>query len=149
MFGIIDSPLDQFFSISTGHTHVCAITLSASLSCWGSNNLHQLQIPQLTSYTGFKTVTLGGHYTCVIIFNTNPEIQAHSWVNKCWGSINVYLDQAKLIKREEIMAVPGGYWGNAHVIAAGNSHACVILDSNKTNELKCFGANDHNQTDNA
>lgn len=138
----------DFGSVFVGRGHSCAISTTDRLLCWGDNRHGQIgqptTVPSATMPTevtdlGMSTVIgagLGGRHTCAIVegevrcFGANGRAQLGSGTTSPVPGI---------VSRD----LEGGY---ASVISAGESFTCAIASGGvTTNQLYCWGANDHGQ----
>ena len=143
------TPTGKFIAISAGGYHTCGRRPELTIECWG-NTAHGLvnDIPP----GKFRSVSAGWFHTCGIQQTTAKAI---SGPVKCWG-------------RNAFGRTDAPSDDNFTAITAGNFHTCGILDSEtKTltrnvpdhptltydhpiisfGTIKCWGNNNHNQTD--
>ncbi|MDG0818060.1 RCC1 domain-containing protein [Bdellovibrio svalbardensis] len=139
--------------IATGSGHTCAILNSGAVKCWGSNSAGQLGYDDtvdrgktagdmaalanvnLGAGRTAQAIALGGAFTCAIL---------DTGAVKCWGrNWNGQLGYDDFASRghtagsmASLATVNIGAGRTAKAISAGNSHVCVILD---TNAVKCWG----------
>lgn len=134
--------------ISVGHAHVCAVTRSHEVLCWGYNAVGQLGIRLDGSSVGeqstvphqvgglppIRTVAAGAQHTCAI------DLRGQVY---CWGSEgadvvvtpgsvsgSMKLRHPKLGKPVQVPLGPA----EARVMAVSGSEACVAFD----NEVACW-----------
>lgn len=128
--------------------HMCAVTLSGGLKCWGNNTYGQLgnnsttdsavpvDVVGLTS--GVVSVSASSGFTCVLL--TSGGV-------KCWGanqsSLNDqgYLGDGTITHRMAPVDVVGLQSGVAS-ISGNNQNTCAVLVSGG---VKCWGAHYHGQ----
>jgi len=110
-----------FTHITTGGSHNCAIRQAdGKAECWGGDGYGQSSPPDLT----FAQVSAGNLHTC----GTRADSDWPYWV-VCWG-YNFY---------GQVKQAPDG---NFKQIDSGQGHSCGVTF---TNELHCWGRNDHGQ----
>ncbi len=134
--------------IATGTAHVCIVTQSGSLRCWGKNNFGQLGYGNLQTIGDnehpyeagnvdvggpVKKVSLGNTHTCVLMMNGGV---------RCWGDgdggklgygitpLIIGDDEAPSSFGEVPLTAP------AIDIAAGETHSCAVL---QTGDVQCWG----------
>lgn len=130
-------------SISLGAYHVCALTTSGGIKCWGDNALAQFgdgtQVSKLTPVDvsgltwGVTKLSSGGGFTCAVL--TTGEA-------KCWGynGQNQLGDGTTNVRTLPITV--SGLASGVAGISAGWHHGCVSMDSG---EAKCWGENTSSQ----
>lgn len=79
----------DFYAITAGANHFCAVNWEGLMSCWGSNSAGQIgtgavggNVLAPTGVQGlkrFKSIAAGGEFTCAVPETTKP---------KCWGNGN-------------------------------------------------------------
>jgi alpha-tubulin suppressor-like RCC1 family protein len=141
-------PVWDAASFSVGAEHVCAVTLSGGVKCWGSNNYGQLgdgtttnrsspvDVSGLTS--GVVAVGAGDSFTCALI--TGGEV-------KCWGvnwdgqlGVSTVGDDCRGDPCSKTPVSVPGLSGVAS-LAVGSWHTCVLVND----EVKCWGYNGEGQ----
>jgi alpha-tubulin suppressor-like RCC1 family protein len=117
--------------ISAGGTHTCAVHTDAGLECWGDNASLQLGSASGSRNTlGFavRSVSTGTRFTCAVR-------GAAVW---CWGdNVNYqagYGGTLGSILPTEMLGVT-----LADAVAAGDSHACVLMTITGSPSVKCSG----------
>jgi alpha-tubulin suppressor-like RCC1 family protein len=132
----------QFTELAAGHAHVCGVTTSGEVYCWGSNAVGQLGTgsggaPSATPVRALlpepaRSVALGGIFTCAL---------AVSGQVYCWGE-NTY---GQLGLGPGIQAYAPAPIVGAHAyreISLGYDHACGLRLSG---EVDCWGLNTRGQ----
>lgn len=136
-------------TLASGMRHLCAVTQSAVVRCWGDNRAGQLgigsdgtvlpyvttpmQVSGLTDVTG---ITLGDAHTCALRMRTG-----NVW---CWGD-NQYgqLGNATIGPQTQ-QSVPQAVINLSDVteLSAGLNHTCALV---ATGDVWCWGDNRANQ----
>ena len=132
--------LTDVASLVLGGNHACAVLVSGSVKCWGSNQYGQLgdtvepgvsvSSPTLVpGLTDVASLVLGGNYTCAVLVSGSV---------KCWG-YNQY-GQLGLGYTGGSVSSPTLVPGLTDVasLVLGGNHACVVLVSGS---VKCWGYN--------
>ncbi len=131
-------------AVSLGQSHTC-VTTSAATYCWGRNNTAQLGLgaitpaialrPTAVASGSFVAIAAGGSFTCALDASGNVS---------CFGD-----NSRGAVGQSDALATrtfptPTPVRGLAHVaqIAAGQGHACAVLESGA---LLCWGDNALNQ----
>lgn len=135
-------------AIAAGRSHVCAITDTSGLKCWGFNAFGQVGDGSLTSrFAPVDVVGLDGGVAAVApgYFHTCALIDAGSV--KCWGW-NIF-GQLGTTGVECVDPVDGPFpcssvpvdvagLQNAAAVSAGNFHSCALTTAGG---IKCWGNN--------
>lgn len=110
-------------SVEAGLFHTCAVTVTASVKCWGRNFSGQLGDGTTIDSTTpvdvqvvsgpIATVSAGGRYTCAVRVAGSVS---------CWGALFASL----------------GGPGTVSMVSAGHFYTCVVTT---TNAAKCRGEN--------
>jgi len=129
-------------SISTNGSHVCALTTTGGVKCWGFNGRGQLgdgtttnrstpvDVVGLTS--GVTQVSAGSEHTCAI---------TTGGAAKCWGRNNHHgqLGDGTTTNRStpvDVLNVGGAPFTGVAQISAGDNHTCARTTSGAA---KCWG----------
>ncbi|MDP6562685.1 MAG: putative Ig domain-containing protein, partial [Candidatus Thalassarchaeum sp.] len=152
-------------SIALGETHACVIDTENQMKCWGDGTSgktghendedygdEEEEMGRYLSFTDlglgltFSDVALGIDFTCALLSDASV---------KCWGE-NEQLGSSAgasgtgakgdgyLEMGDNVEAVALGYW-NATAIAAGENHACAIVNDGTSDSLVCWGQNGYGQ----
>lgn len=128
--------------IFAGRSHMCAITVSGKLYCWGSNTTGQLgqaaviDLLYPTQVTDLGTSVVKGvagwEHTCVIL--TDGSV-------RCWGNDDYYQLGLGRKHRDTIYkpTMPLGLTGGIVTLKSGPYTTCAITDDGYA---KCWGMND-------
>lgn len=136
-------------SVTAGYDHVCAISTSEAVYCWGGNSNGQVGIgTTTTSVTIPSLVTLnaGNHILQDLyagVYETCATYAGGAF--ECWGAGANGIHGTGLAVRK---AAPAGdiralVDGHEIIAFAISSHACALLDDRS---LHCWGANLHGET---
>jgi len=130
-------------AISAGGKHVCAVTTSGAVLCWGDNTDGQLgdgssrtqstpaEVVGLDS--GVRAVAAGGEHTCAV---------TASGAVKCWGdNTNGQLGDRTIDGQSSPVDVAGLGQG-VQAISAGSEHTCAVTAGGA---VKCWGRNTNGQ----
>lgn len=123
-----------FVGKSGDNTHVCALSYTSELYCWGSNEHGKLGIgqagtgafpPEKVPGANVASVALGGRHSCVATTSGNLA---------CWGA-NDYKQQGftgtGTITPKTVSGITAG------ALSAGSLHTCSIVSG----ALSCWGRN--------
>lgn len=135
-----------------GDLHMCAITVTGKVGCWGTNAYGQLGIgstavdstvPVLLDTSGAlagKTIVqlvVGDHASCVV----TSEGRLYCWGWNGYGTIG---DGTTSTRRSPVeIDMSGVLAGKKIRMVAMGFHGCVLTEDN---QLYCWGRNDYNQT---
>jgi alpha-tubulin suppressor-like RCC1 family protein len=138
-------------AIVAGNGHVCALTSSGGVKCWGNNWNGELGngMPTIKSPYGKNTpvdvvsltsdviaLAVGGGHTCALISSGGVKC----WGYNKWGQ----LGDGTTTDRTVPVGV-NGLTSGVIAIDAGNNFTCALLLSG---EVKCWGINDAGQLGN-
>ena len=144
-------------AISAGENHTCAILSNGSVRCWGLNQVGQLglgdtedrgdepgemgaALPAVDLGTGrtAKAITTGQFFSCALLDNGTVRC----WGDNSYGQLGTGGTGDRGDESGEmgnvLPTVNFGPGRTAVAIAAGEQHACAILDNGS---LKCWGDN--------
>lgn len=133
-------------AIAAGYHHMCALTASGGMKCWGANYGGQLGDGSAThAYTpidvsglasGVIAMGLGGRHSCAIL--TGGGV-------KCWGSNEVgQLGNGTTVDSFTPIDVTG-LGSGASALALGTGHSCALASGGG---VKCWGGNGGGQLGN-
>ncbi|MBY6242726.1 chromosome condensation regulator RCC1 [Methylosinus sp. Sm6] len=124
-------------TLAAGERHICALTSTGGVSCWGSNSDGQLgdgtSVGRLAPVavsglsSGVVAITAGDFHTCAL---------THAGAAKCWGS-NFFLqlgDASGLDRRTPTSVV--GLSSGVVALAAGGLHTCALTSGGA---VQCWG----------
>ena len=112
---------EQFVSISSGHTHTCALREDGTAACWGDSFHGQTSPPEGER---FVSIVSPGEYTC--------GLRADGAI-LCWGSYYP-LERGTTAWQQETFALIGA--------GTDSSHACGLRENGS---ILCWGADDFGQ----
>jgi alpha-tubulin suppressor-like RCC1 family protein len=132
----------QFTELAAGHAHVCGVTSSGEVYCWGSNSVGQLGTgsgggPSATPVHALmpepaRSVALGGEFTCAL----TASGQVYCWGANTWGQLGL----GQGIQAQTPAPIVGGH--AYRELSLGYDHACALRLSG---ELDCWGLNSRGQ----
>ena len=147
--------------ITAGGYRTCALLDDDSVKCWGRNNWGQLgqghtsnvgggvgemgdNLPAISLGTGrsARQIAAGQWYTCALLDDDSVKC----WGRNNWGQLgqghtsNVGGGVGEM--GDNLPAISLGTGRSARQIAAGDYHACVLLDDDN---VKCWGDNRNGQ----
>lgn len=136
-------PISGFTSIqalAVGGLHVCGLTTTSGVKCWGSNTHGELgngttarrrstvAVDVLGLEQGVRAIAAGKDHTCAL--TADGQV-------KCWGSnAHGQLGDGSIIDQNIPVTVKG--LTNVTAIAAGAWHTCALT---ATGGVKCWGEN--------
>jgi alpha-tubulin suppressor-like RCC1 family protein len=142
-----NAPLGGVVGIAGGQDHMCALTSSGAVLCWGDNTNGKLGDPQVTGAysltpvqvvgltSGAASVSPGSGYTCAVTTAGGAE---------CWGGIPG--ENGNSSTPMAILNTTGSApLSGVAAIASGYNHACALTTDGT--EL-CFGGNSAGQIGN-
>ncbi len=151
------TPLDDLVA---GGAHTCAVLVDTRMKCWGANDVGQLGQGD-SSVRGDEPGELGDALSAVDLGRDTPMLVALGWHHSCavlaGGSVACWGDDwygqlgvggtkgrgdAPAEMGEALVPIDLGVEQGATAIAAGWSHACVVL---RDGAVKCWGNNEHGQ----
>jgi alpha-tubulin suppressor-like RCC1 family protein len=127
-------------SVAVSDGHACALLEDATVTCWGGAGMLGTGAPagsmkpvRVVGVSDAKAIAVGDDHTCALLRSGRVS---------CWGkNDNVpYSGQLGNGVREEGSIAPVQVPGitDAVAVAAGRSHTCALL---ATNRIKCWGYN--------
>lgn len=131
-------------TVSAGGRHVCALTNTGGVKCWGNNSRGQLgnNSTAITSSvpvdvyglsSGVDKLGLGSYHSCAVINDGGV---------KCWG-YNTYGQLGNDTTNDSTIPVSVKDLSASMIaIAAGATHTCGLTNSGG---VKCWGANEYGQ----
>jgi len=115
-------------AVSVGGSHVCTVSYSGAISCWGSNFYNQTNVPiAVSSNQATVSASAGGH-TCSL---------SAAGVVSCWGCSTDPCGFNQTV-------VPAAASFNQSGVSTGSFHTCSVSMSGA---VVCWGLNDYGQTD--
>lgn len=136
----------RFQALVAGEEHVCGLTTTGGVQCWGDNADGQVgdgtdfpyrppvDVVGLTS--GVQAVTAGGGHSCALL--TNGSV--HCWGGNDSGQLGDGTTDERLTPAP-VVGLPNGVTS----LAAGGQHTCARLQSGA---VFCWGANSSGQLGN-
>jgi alpha-tubulin suppressor-like RCC1 family protein len=131
--------------VAAGASHTCALLASGAVKCWGDNSFGQLGTGDATALqtprsapialgASASAVAAGAAFTCALL---------EKGAVACWGdNANGQLGTGDMVSRLAPAGAVAGLVSPALAIAAGDAHACVLLDHG---QIACWGANGSGQ----
>lgn len=139
-------------AVSAGAGHTCALLDGGVVRCWGSNGgvLGQGSTLPIGDSPGENPVVLplpaqakaimtGGSFTCALLVTAEVRCFGASTFGELAQGNNLTIGDGA---GEEAVPVSLGVGRTAVSIAAGDRHACAILDDGSA---RCWGRNNHGQ----
>lgn len=126
--------------LGAGDSFSCAVLVTGSVRCWGSNSDGQLGAPGVAMSTtpvtvgSFNTATAvaaGGQHACVRLQNGTAS---------CWGSNGFGQVGLPASMRVDAPTVVMGL-ANVASLAAGASHTCALHGPTGSRQVSCWGRN--------
>ncbi len=132
--------------ISAGNEHVCALTVSGEVQCWGHNLYGQLgngstddqstPVPASGLGSGVRAVSSGGRHSCAITSAVGVL---------CWGD-NEYGQLGDGTTETRLTAVPvAGLTSDVRIVHAGEESTCVLTGAGVE---QCWGDNESGELGN-
>lgn len=148
-------------AVTTGDWHTCALLDDGTVKCWGDNQYGQLGLGDFID-RGDDPNEMGDNLGTVDFGTgrTATAIATGAWFNcallddasiKCWGANSMgqlglgtttHVGGNPAHMGENLLAVDLGTGRTPQTIAAGDRHACAILDDGS---VKCWGRNNAGQ----
>eukprot|EP00004_Rigifila_ramosa_P017257 TRINITY_DN4180_c0_g1_i1.p1 TRINITY_DN4180_c0_g1~~TRINITY_DN4180_c0_g1_i1.p1 ORF type:complete len:716 (+),score=105.84 TRINITY_DN4180_c0_g1_i1:32-2149(+) len=130
--------------------HICVITTSSYLTCWGDNTKGQLGIGTTTDATkpgsyatwssGSKILVqdgaLGYRHSCFVMGDGSHEV--YCWGEGAYGQLGL----GSTTDHNRISLGVGSWSNSPTKIVAGAAHTCVLLS---TGRARCWGRNNFGQ----
>ncbi len=133
-----------FSSLAAGDDHICGITPTQDLYCWGRDNSGQLgdggtntdSSRPVKIGTAFTAVTGGIAHTCAISPSPNPGSLY------CWGqNRSGQLGDGTTVAKNIPTLIGSGFSS----VSAGNGHTCAIQTISSVATTVCWGLNSFGQ----
>lgn len=135
-------------SVTVGGQHVCALTTSGGVQCWGRGDQGQVgdnsnsssprltptQVTGLTS--GVVAISAGDEFACALL--STGAVQ-------CWGRGDAGQIGNGASTNALVPTQVSGLTSGVVAISAGTSHACALMS---TGAVKCWGSNNEGQLGN-
>lgn len=146
---IIDVPgiPEKVTSISSGSLHTCALTVSGSVYCWGTNQEGQLgsETEDFISPGPLKVSANSDVFSYISAdYSTSCAITSTGEA-KCWGSYAMIQPDYSYASNSSIPVAIPDLGEKVITIDPGSSHICAIVESGK---LFCWGNNSSGQLGN-
>ena len=149
---------DGIASITSGSIHLCALTNTGGIKCWGDGRIGQLgnhafhgcaamHIPCSTLPVdvvgldhGVVELVAGGDHSCALL----PGNHVQCWGASAAGQLGTVTTEICIINApcSTTPVEVEGLTGTVAHLAAGDSHTCAILDDAS---ITCWGANGFGQ----
>ncbi len=144
----VDTPAGLSFSaVDVGETHVCALTDTGTVWCWGYNALRQLGLANTTNhYTPMQvdfgtnltvsSIEVGPHNVCAIGTNTDTSTE-QLW---CWGHNNhgmIKVGSTSSVPASDGLVYESASTGSVPTHVETDETQTCILFSNST--VQCMG----------
>ena len=135
-----------FKSVSSGEHFTCGLTTSGDLYCWGANDRSQLGVSAVNAnstpnkvyrVSNAVEISAGKDFACARISDGGVACWGRGDLGQTGDGIDSNVDRIFATRVHSVNTAVG--------IAAGSSHACVLL-VNKT--VSCWGENQHYQLGN-
>lgn len=134
--------LSDVVQLAVGSFHVCAVTVSSSVLCWGANSSQQLAQDSSASFNGTPTVVPGLAATAVSAGARHTCALRNNGTVACWGD-NDFRQSAPLSNSSEAELTEIGLAGIVD-ISAGGEHACALAADGT---VACWGRNMERQVE--
>lgn len=146
---------DRRASIAAGDEHVCVVSGTGSIVCWGDNSKQQLGSPSGASTGTPTTVTLasgswtgttkasmvasGAKFSCSL----SDDAKVRCWGDNSLGQLGRgTIDVAGIGSGAVVQKTGGGDLSNVVLVAAGSEHACAL---DVDGLIYCWGKNNFGQ----
>jgi len=106
--------------VASGYFHTCAVGFDGQVTCWGDNQLGQINVPN--DLGSVRQIDAGLYHTCAV---------SELGIIRCWGD-NRYLQSS-----------PPSDLGKALEVSAGGDTTCALT---VLEQVRCWGRNDVGQT---
>ena len=135
-----------FKSLRAGEDHVCGVTTSGQLWCWGSNYYGKAGVAGETTITAphrigtasnWAGVAAGAYGTCAYTVKTSRVPSTTS----CWGDRQT-VGNGTPVYANTPKKLPGSGWLD---VAAGGSSRCAIQGATLPGRLYCWGGNGYGE----
>jgi hypothetical protein len=103
---------------------ICGLTSNNVLLCWGSNNMGEATVPDLSGGLIYTQVSTGDYHTCALVSDGSI---------KCWGD--------NLFGKVNVPALSNGVTYTQ--VSAGEDHTCGLVSDGS---IKCWGWNGFGET---
>lgn len=131
---------DQAKNVAVGRTFSCALTLTKTVVCWGSNGFGQLGRPdtvteespyplEVPGIANAQAIAAGNAFACAIV-------DGRVW---CWGD-NTYRQLGRTDTVDTDVPAPVAGLSGVTAISAGALHVCALTNAG---EVWCWGENQY------
>lgn len=139
----------RVLQVAAGTSHTCALLEGGAVKCWGAD----FQLGRRSAQAELPALDLGGAEAQEVAAGRGFACARLGKSVKCWGSgsdgrlgsgstdnIGDDAQDADKVRALPALDLGSGRWAQA--LAAGEDHACALLDDNS---VKCWGKNDFGQ----
>lgn len=136
-------PLQDIVQVVSGWYHICALTTTGGVKCWGQNLYGQLgdgttvtrlaPVDVLDLQVGAKEIAAGGGRTCALMKDGGVRCWGTNW----GGHVGDGTTETRLTPVDVI-----GLTAGVIALAAGLNHACALTN---LGGVKCWGDNSYGQ----
>ncbi len=125
-----------FTALAAGREHVCGLTASGTVWCWGSNRLGQLGTASATWQGQPRQVRSAEHFTALVAGTSHTCALAATGQVWCWGdqwdgAVGAYEAGASVFE-----PLPIGGARHFRSVAAGGARTCGLMPSDS---IVCWG----------